>query len=251
VHPDLVRIGLPGGERVVHSYGALLVLGCATALALTAARARQLEPHPIARFDAFAAGLFAIIGGLVGATLLYIVVHWREMLANPAELLQPGLVFYGGLAGGFAGAATYCRIYMIPLVGFADCAVPGLALGHALGRVGCFLAGCCYGRPAAARFPLAVLLAGVPRHPVQLYEAAGLLLLGLVLVTLPPRRPGQPLTLYLIGYAVLRLFTESLRGDDEARGFVIPGLVSTSQALALAVLLAVLVVRYRQRRAAN
>jgi phosphatidylglycerol:prolipoprotein diacylglycerol transferase len=247
VHPDLVRLGLPGGERVVHSYGALLVLGCAVALAVTAARAR---PRGLARFDAFAAGLFAIVGGLVGAALLYIVVHWREMLASPAQL-QPGLVFYGGLVGGLAGAATYCRLYMIPLDRFADCAVPGLALGHAIGRVGCFLAGCCYGRPVAARFPLAVVLAGVPRHPVQLYEAAGLTLLGLVLLTLPPRRPGQLLTLYLSGYAVLRLFTESLRGDDEARGFLIPGLVSTSQALALAVLLAVLVVRYRQRRAAN
>jgi phosphatidylglycerol:prolipoprotein diacylglycerol transferase len=248
VHPELVRLGLLGGERVVHSYGALLVLGCAVALAVTAARAPRLD---LQRFDAFAAGLFAIIGGLAGATLLYIVVHWREMLANPVLLWQPGLVFYGGLVGGAVGAATYCRLYMISLTRFADCAVPGLALGHAFGRVGCFLAGCCYGKPVAASFPLAVVLAGVPRHPVQLYEAAGLVLLGLSLLMLPARPPGRLVTLYLIAYAVLRLFTEALRGDDDARGFVIPGLVSTSQALAIAVLLAALVVRYRLRRAAN
>src|SRR5260370_22007231 len=112
MHPDLVRLGLLGGERVVPTYGVLLVLGCAAALALTVARARKLG---IARFDALAAGLFAIIGGLVGSTLLYIVVHWREMLTSPALLAQPGLVFYGGLVGGVAGAATYCRLYNISL----------------------------------------------------------------------------------------------------------------------------------------
>jgi phosphatidylglycerol:prolipoprotein diacylglycerol transferase len=182
---------------------------------------------------------------------LYIVVHWREMLNSPALLLQPGLVFFGGLVGGAGGALTYCHLYKISPLRWADCAVPGLALGHALGRVGCCLAGCCYGKPVAASFPLAIVLGGVARHPVQLYEAAGLLSLGLLLLALVPRPPGRLLALYLMGYAVLRLFTESLRGDDVARGFLIAGRVSTSQALALAVLLGALVLRYRLRRAAN
>src|SRR5207245_2716245 len=160
-------------------------------------------------------------------------------------LLQPGLVFYGGLVGGAAGAWAYCRLYKISLLRFADCAAPGLALGHALGRVGCFFAGCCYGRPVAPSFPLAIVRDGVPRHPVQLYEAAGLMLLGLVLSTSAPRPPGRLVTLYLIGYAVLRLFSEALRGDDEARGFVIGHVISTSQAIAIAILLGALVVRYR------
>jgi phosphatidylglycerol:prolipoprotein diacylglycerol transferase len=246
MHPDLVRLGLPGGERVVHTYGVLLVLGCAAALAFTVARARKLG---IERFDALAAGLFAIIGGLVGSTLLYIVVHWREMLTSPARLAQPGLVFYGGLVGGVAGAATYCRLYNISLRRWADCAVPGLLLGHALGRVGCFFAGCCYGKPVAASFPLAVTLAGVPRHPVQLYEVAGLVLLMLLVLVLERRTSLPLITIYLVGYALLRLFTESLRGDDEARGFLFGNFLSTSQAIALAILLGAVVLSYLPKRA--
>ena len=243
MHPDLVHVRLLDGERVIHSYGALLVLGVAAGIALTVLRARRFG---LDRFDALAIGLFALAGGLAGATLLYIVVHWRQMLHEPALLLHPGLVFYGGLAGGTFGAAVYCRLYRLSLLRAGDCAVPGLALGHALGRVGCFLAGCCYGKPVAPAFPLAVTMAGTTRHPVQLYEAAGLLVLMTASLIYTPRRPGQLLALYLAGYALLRLFTESLRGDDEARGFVIAHLLSTSQAVALVMVVVAVVLVYRQ-----
>jgi phosphatidylglycerol:prolipoprotein diacylglycerol transferase len=246
VHPDLGHLRLFAGEGVVHSYGVLVVLGCAVGLAVTVARAHRFA---LPRFDALAAGLFALVGGLAGSTLLYIVVHWRELLHDPALRGHPGLVFYGGLIGGVGGAATYCHMYKISLRSFGDAAAPGLLLGHAIGRVGCFLAGCCYGKPVAARFPLAIVQDGVARHPVQLYEAVGLLLLGLTLLWLPPRPPGRLVTLYLIGYALLRLFTEGVRGDDAARGFVMAPAISTSQAIALGTLVVALALRYRRDRA--
>jgi len=128
---------------------------------------------------------------------------------------------------------------------------PSLALAHAIGRIGCFLGGCCYGQEVGPGFPLGVPLHGVLRHPVQLYEAVGLMALALTLLGLADRlraRRGALFLLYIGGYALLRITTEGLRGDDVERGFVWPGLVSTSQAIAALVLIAALAAFRRVRR---
>jgi phosphatidylglycerol:prolipoprotein diacylglycerol transferase len=117
-----------------------------------------------------------------------------------------------------------------------DLFAPGIALGYMVGRLGCLMAGCCYGKVVSASYPLAVELAGAPRHPVQLYEAAGLVALALALFALSRRlyaRPGALFCVYLAGYAALRLGTEHFRGDDFERGSLWNGGPSTSQALAL------------------
>src|SRR5262249_18724971 len=151
-------------------------------------------------------------------------------------LFSPGLVFYGGVVGGAAAMWLYCWRYAISFALAADCGAPGLLLGHAIGRVGCLLAGCCYGRSAPPDLAFAVPLHGARPYPTQLYEAAGLLLLMVVLVTLSARLarfPGALASLYVAGYAGLRLIVERYRGDDVERGFVIAGRVSTSQAIAV------------------
>jgi phosphatidylglycerol:prolipoprotein diacylglycerol transferase len=173
-------------------------------------------------------------------------VQLRALIADPSLLLHPGFVFYGGLGGGAAGAWAYCRAYPVRLADVADAGAPGLALGHAIGRLGCFFGGCCYGRIVAADFPLAVKLAGAWRHPVQLYEAAGLVVLAAVTALLPRRRPGAIFCAYVAGYALLRLVVEHWRGDDLERG-VVGHLASTSQLLALAALAVSAALLYRMR----
>jgi phosphatidylglycerol:prolipoprotein diacylglycerol transferase len=247
MHPELLHLRAFGLDRPIYSYGVLVVLGIALGLAVSMARAPRFG---LPRFDALALGLCAVVGGLAGGVLLYYAVHIRLFLTAPSLLLQPGLVFYGGLVGGAGAAAVYCRAYRLSLPRAADVVAPGLAFGHALGRVGCLLGGCCYGRPVAPSFPFAVELAGASRHPVQLYEAAGLVALGAALLVLPKaltRHAGAVFACYLAGYALLRLATEPLRGDDFERGFLAPGL-STSQTVAILTGAAAMVLLYRLTR---
>ncbi len=244
MHPELVRLHYLGIERPIYSYGALIVVGVAAGILVGVARAPRFG---IKRFDELAVGLLGVVGGLVGAALLFDVVQLRAIVADPSLLLHPGLVFYGGLGGGAWAAAAYCRAWRIPIADAADAAAPGLALGHALGRVGCLLGGCCYGRVVGERFPFAVHLAGAWRYPVQLYEAGGLVVIAIVTAMLPRRRAGAIFWSYVAGYALLRLVDEHWRGDDFERG-VFGHLLSTSQAIALGVLAVSVVVLYRLKR---
>jgi phosphatidylglycerol:prolipoprotein diacylglycerol transferase len=237
LHPELFRLHFGTYDRPFYTYGACVVLGLAVGVLVAVARARR---YGLGRFDELAVGLLGIAGGIAGAVGLYVIVHARDFLADPSLLRSPGLVFYGGVGGGAAAIALYCRKFGVPLASAGDAGAPGLALGHAVGRVGCLMGGCCYGRPCAAGFPLGVELHGALRHPVQLYEAAGLALLCVLLLALSPpldRRRGALTACYLGGYALLRLATEGFRGDDLERGFVWPGVLSTSQAIAIAMLL--------------
>jgi phosphatidylglycerol:prolipoprotein diacylglycerol transferase len=232
VHPVLVRLHYLGLERPIYSYGALIVVGVAAGILVGVARAPRFG---IQRFDELAIGLLGVVGGLVGAVLLFDLVQLRAVIADPSLLLHPGMVFYGGLGGGALAAWTYCRAWGIRIADAADAGAPGLALGHAIGRVGCLLGGCCYGTVVDEKFPLAVQLAGAWRHPVQLYEACGLVVLAIVTALLPRRRGGAIFLAYVGGYALLRLVVEHWRGDDFERG-VVAHLISTSQLIALVVL---------------
>jgi phosphatidylglycerol---prolipoprotein diacylglyceryl transferase len=242
LHPLLARIQIGGFVQPIQSYGLCVVLAATVGVLVTSARAPQ---HGLTRFDGMAVALLGVGGGVVGAALLYFIVHAREFFAEPELFLHPGLVFYGGLGGGAVTIWLYCRKFGVSMARAGDAGTVGLALGHAIGRVGCLLAGCCYGRACAADFPLGVTLHGALRHPVQLYESAGLVALAGLLALVSPRlreRPGLLSAAYLGGYALLRLSTESFRGDDVERGFVGP--LSTSQAIAVAMLLASLVLFY-------
>lgn len=212
MHPELFRVHIGGYDRPINSYGVMIILGVAAGIWLSARRAPRFG---IPRFDEFAIGLVAFSGGIVGATLLYVAIHLPLFLADPALLKSPGMVFYGGFAGGAGAVWIYCRAYRLSLLDAGDAGAPGLALGHAFGRVGCWLGGCCWGRDG---------------HPVQLYEAGALLLLSALLLAYRPSRRGLLVTAYIGGYALIRLCTEHFRGDDLERG--VYGGLSTSQALA-------------------
>jgi phosphatidylglycerol:prolipoprotein diacylglycerol transferase len=237
MHPTLYTFDLFGAARPVYSYPILLALGVIAGVLfiLRSARRQGVDPQPLVVLS-----LVVLVASLVGAHLTYALVTWSFDGA--------GLVFYGGLVGGLAAFYVYCKSSALPLARTVDLFAPGLALGHAIGRVGCYLAGCCYGKPTASvlgvRFPLDPTSA---RHPTQLYEAAGELALFALLVSLSPRKRfhGQLAVVYLIGYAALRFALELIR-DDTDRGAMLS--LSTSQWIALAMIPAALVFRARARR---
>src|SRR5215831_4867025 len=186
-------------------------------------------------------GIYIIISALVGAKLLLLVTDFQTFKANPAELLnlfREAGVYYGGLIVAVVVALLYIRHVGLPLWTTCDVFAPAIALGHVVGRFGCFFAGCCFGKatnvPWAITFtdPFAAANVGtplnVPLHPTQLYEAGAELLILIVL--LGTERKGKPFAgrtfwLYMLLYAVSRFIIEFFRGDE--RGAV--GVLSTSQ----------------------
>ncbi|MSP63236.1 MAG: hypothetical protein EXR72_23425 [Myxococcales bacterium] len=248
MHPELFRIPYAGEDRPVYSYGVLILVGMAVGIAVGARRATR---HGVEPFDVVAVGLLSAVFGMVCAWLLFAAIHWRLFLADPGEFLrQPGMVFYGGFAGGTGAAIAYLRAFKIPFFAVADIAAVGLSLGHGIGRIGCFLGGCCYGRPTDSFLGVTFTDPHTPAaassalhgalHPVQLYEAAGLFAISGLCALFYPRLSGRPrgtlFVIYLALYALLRLATEGLRGDFFERGKLL--LLSTSQAIAVAMLAA-------------
>lgn len=240
MHPIFFEFDLFGFHRVVAGYGSMLVLGILLGLGTAMALARRRGVDPI---NALLVALVAVGAGVVGSYLIFLLTVIPELIRDPSLALQGGLVFYGGPLAGVPAALLACRWFKVRPLHMADLAAPSLTIGHAMGRLGCFLGGCCFGRPWdgpwAVTFTHVLAPAAhpsVPRHPVQLYES--LVLLGISLATqLLWRRSthaGQVGLLYLVAYALWRFFVETLRADD-VRGFVVPGLVSTSQAIALAI----------------
>jgi phosphatidylglycerol:prolipoprotein diacylglycerol transferase len=179
-----------------------------------------------------------IIGGaIIGARLLYVITFWNERFAgHPIYYVvtagRDGFVFYGGLVGACLGTIIYAWKNKYPLWKIADVMAPSVALGHGFGRIGCFMTGCCYGRvanvPWAVHFPPGGIVPTTEgRHPTQIYEALLNFMFSFVLVILYRRKKfdGQIFAIYLVGYAILRAFVESFRGDYDTfyLGVLTPG----------------------------
>lgn len=255
MHPILFEIG----TWPVYSYGVLLAAAYLAALQLAVWRARRQGIDGNKIMDL---GIYLIIAALVGAKAMLIAVDFRYFVNQPSEILslvRAGGVFYGGLIAAVGVALWLVRRYGLGMWTAADLFAPGIALGHVIGRFGCLLAGCCYGRPTTLPWgitftsPVAAANVGtplgIPLHPTQLYDAGAELLIMIVLLTTERRgRPfaGRTFWLYMLLYAVSRFIIEFFRGDD--RG-VIMG-VSTSQFVSLiAVPLAVVMLARLRRRA--
>ncbi len=230
------------GTITIYTYGVLLAAAylLGLQLALVRAKARSLDPTRVMDL-----GIYIIISALVGAKLLLLVTDFQTFRSNPAELLnlmREGGVFYGGLIVAVIVALWYIRRVKLPLWTTCDAFAPGIALGHVIGRFGCFFAGCCFGKPTnvpwAITFtdPFAAANVGTPLnvalHPTQLYEAgAEFLILIFLLVTEKSGRKfsGRTFWLYMLLYAISRYIIEIYRGDE--RGAIGP--FSTSQFISL------------------
>ena len=271
--PTLFELPLPvAGPITIHTYGVLLVASFLIAIVV----ARRLAPREGIEPDMVVdIGVYIILAALLGAKVLLLVVDWeiysRQFRALVGEgggavgqalgflgtlgawigaltqmglsLLQAGGVFYGGFIAAILATLWYVRRHQLSLWAVADIAAPAVAIGHGIGRLGCFAAGCCYG--IATEMPWGVTftdtysgsLVGVPLniplHPTQIYEAATNLLLGAFLIWFYRRKQfdGQIFWSYVLAYAVLRFFHEFLRADP--RGALFGGALSTSQFIAI------------------
>jgi len=238
MYPTISVLGLE-----LHTYGLMMVLGASLGITCSAGRAKQ---KGISAEQEFLFLLHALIGGIVGAKFLYLLPRIQEFWTYRSEIFQTfdsfiayiggGFVFYGGLIGGLAAAALYCRYYKEPFMTMIEIAVPFIPLMHGIGRIGCFLTGCCYGIPST-HYGIAFSISqaapnGIPLFPVQLAEACVnfILCVVLVLYTQKERAPLTALGLYLSCYAVARFLLEFLRYDS-ARGVYF--FLSTSQWISL------------------
>lgn len=285
--PELFRI--PFLDLPVHTYGALYVTGLLVGMFVAY---RQAKRGNVYHNDVLDFGFWALVGALIGARVLFIIVESHYyFVENPfteipalgisiptvLALWKGGFVFWGGAVGGVLALVFFCRKRNIPMGELADLCAPGLALGHAVGRIGCVAGGCCYGyatyhldqagkvvadTPFAIAFPEGSIAYGslleqakgqtlelmqslgttLPLFPVQIIESIGNILIYFVLMFLIPlkRAHGQLALVYFILYSIMRSITETFRGDT-ARGFIIDNLLSTSQFISLIMSTAALV----------
>jgi phosphatidylglycerol:prolipoprotein diacylglycerol transferase len=219
------------GRLTVTWYGILVAVGFLAGLWTASRRAPRAGIAPETVMDL---GPWLIVGAILGARAFYVISYWEESFANApwTEIFMihhGGLVFYGGFIGASLAYIVFVRWRRCPFWSLADVIAPSIALGHAIGRLGCLMNGCCYGKacdlPWAIRFPGIPETGGTGVHPTQLYEAALNLGLYAALAWLFRRRPfdGVVLAAYLVAYAVLRSFVELFRGDY-ASSLIVGGL---------------------------
>jgi len=244
-----------GGLRA-STYGACLAAGFLAGLVLVRRRARVLGLDPD-RMQTLAALL--VLGGSLGSRLWFVIEERQLMASAPWRALaiwEGGAVWYGGLLGGIAVLCLAQRRQRAPLADLGDLFFPAAALAHLCGRLGCFAAGCCWGKPTdlpwGVVFPAASACRnpGVPLHPTQLYEAAAesVILLALLAIWRRRRIRGEVALAYVALYALARFSLEPLRGDG---GALLPASrLSLAQATSLALLALAAALWLRARAAA-
>lgn len=243
----LFEIPLPYGHYLpIHSFGVMVALGFLAALWVALERGRREKLAETVIWDVWTV---ALISGVAGARLLYVIEHWDFFRGNRWQMLavwQGGLVWYGGLGAALLTGVLYLRYRRQPMLRMMDAVTPAAMVGLAFGRIGCFLNGCCFGRPTdlpwgvsfpkfggsgqfhsalAQRFSPAFdhqvatlgLDPGMPAsdavHPTQLYSSAAALIIFLLLTAYYPRRKrcGEVFWLMLVLYGIARFLVEALR----------------------------------------
>ena len=240
MHPILIDLGF----YALPSYGVLLATAVLLALWTAKLRAESVGMDATRVVDF---GLWLVIWALLGAKILLVVVEWKRYLGDPSQLIglaRAGGVFLGGFVAAVIAAFVMLRRYKLKALETFDVLAPSLALGQTIGRVGCFFAGCCWGRecdlPWAITYtdPAAAANIGTPLHvalhPFPVYAAVFNLSVFLFLTWAFKQgfRPGRVFATYLVLYGVGRFLLEFTRGD-EMRGLYFDGLVSTSQLISI------------------
>lgn len=226
-------------------YGLLMMLGAAVAIIIAVFRKRGDD---LKNIDVFLCGLFALVFGLTGAKLFSIIGNLKYVISGQISIvaiIRSGFVFYGGLIGGVGGALLYMKLYKIKVLPMMDALVVGVPLAHAMGRIGCFCAGCCYGKPTDS--PIGIIFThpldvhtpvGVKLIPTQLIEAACLVLIFITLFIMSKKKvkAGVLTITYCLVYAVTRFIIEFFRGDV---GRVFNNTLTGSQLISIGIILLV------------
>lgn len=248
------------GNFQLPMYGLCILTGAVLAMLLALRRAKRTR---ISSDDLLYSVCYTVIGAMLGAKLLYVITAWDTIVANAdyyfgsfagfREFFGYGFVFYGGLIGGLAVFIPYCLRHKLDLGDMIALIIPCVPLVHAIGRIGCFCAGCCYGVPMdppwGVCFSSPLAPQGVSLFPVQLLESALNLILFAFLFTYTrkPRKPGAILGWYLVCYGIERFGLEYLR-YDEIRGFIFG--ISTSQLISLILIpigIALVLIRFEKK----
>ncbi len=236
MHPILFKIG----PWVVYSYGVMVLVAFLAAYVVAQKKAARAGLPAEMVSDLL---LVLFVTGLLGARIFYVAQHWndfRGVFWRAFMIHEGGLVWYGGFLTASSSGLLYAAFRKWPILKLADLAAPSLALGQAIGRLGCFLNGCCYGKETAGFWGVHFPDDAVLRHPVQLYEAAGCFALFIVLSFFydrKDRREGAVILLYLFLYASARLGIEFFRGDQTLTlGLSIPQWTSLSLLAGAAIL---------------
>ena len=219
----------------IKSYGLMIAIGiiAAASLFINKGKKRGYDEDSLLNLI-----IFAVIGGILGGKCLFIITEIKDIIKEPSILLNfgYGFVVYGAIGGGALAMYLYCKKKKWNLLEMLDITVPGLAIAQGFGRIGCFLAGCCYGAqtdlPIGVVFPQGSLApAGIHVHPTQIYSSVFDFILGFFLLYYGKKKriDGKVMGMYLIIYSIGRFLVEFLRNDP--RGNV--GVLSTSQFIAI------------------
>jgi phosphatidylglycerol:prolipoprotein diacylglycerol transferase len=238
------------GPITIYSYGVLVATGVLLAIWYASRHAARAGLNPQKVWNL---GIYGVFSAMIVAKVWLILSAWDYYVANPGEIfsittLQSGGTFYGGFLGGVLAIFLYTHFEKMPVLPVLDTFAVVLPLGHTIGRLGCFAAGCCYGKPTSVPWgvtftnPIAARIAGtplgVPLHPTQLYEAAAEFLNFLFLAWLSKRQrfTGQMLGTYFVLYGIERGTIEFFRGDP-GRTLLFHDSVSLMQIFSIALIL--------------
>ena len=207
--PVILKIG----PLTLHSYGLLFAIAVLVCAFLLSREARSLGMDSALIYDFV---FWVILSGIVGARIFYILLNVPFFIQHPLEIIMiqnGGLAWQGGLILASITGITFIQKRNLPLLKMADLVAPYIALGQSIGRIGCFLNGCCFGKEVSWGIYFPVHNARL--HPTQLYDSIGLLIIFFILKTYQKFYPplGQVFIMYLILASVLRFGIEFLRAD--------------------------------------
>ena len=232
------------GALRVQTYHIFMILGFAIALGVILYLNKKHPLYHLPVKEILFLLVYVIVGALIGARIVFIITNIGVMIEDPSTILpiiiNGGLVFYGGVLGGIGMGYLYIRQYGLDPIKYSNLFIVAVPLGHGCGRVGCFMAGCCHGKPTDSvmgvvfDFDPTYPYYGVRVHPTQLYEAFFNMVLFITMATLffkfrHKHRPYVFVSIYLVAYGIFRFINEFFRGDD-IRGVF---LLSTSQWISL------------------
>lgn len=235
MYNDILSIG----PFTIHGYGLMIGIGVMAALLTGDKRAQKRGMNGDLIYGLT---FVAVILGFLAARILFIITEFKDFLLNPkAYITGSGFVVFGGIMGGILSVIGYCKIKKVRAIDYIDLMAPSVALAQGFGRLGCLLAGCCYGRETTS--PIGIIFTnssfapnGVRLMPTQIMMSVGDFIIAAVLFAyaMKPRKKGQVTFIWLAMYSVGRFIVEFFRNDY--RGSV--GALSTSQFIGIWVLLA-------------
>jgi phosphatidylglycerol:prolipoprotein diacylglycerol transferase len=244
--PELFKIG----NITIQGYGTMISIGIVAAILLGIYRGKKRGMNTDVIFDI---AIYGVIGGVIGGKLLFILTDLPYIIKNPVvlkDMLSAGFVLYGSIIGGALGVYILLKRKNMSFIKYFDLLAPSVALAQGFGRIGCFLAGCCYGKPTNGPFGVVFKNStyaptDIHIHPTQIYSSIGDFAIAgiLILFASRPRKDGQVGGLYMILYSIGRFLIEFLR--DDPRGNV--GILSTSQFICIFILIGGIIVYIQEK----